>query len=181
MLFACFLLTLMPPILQIHDLHKIYTYRARSGFFRSEAREKEALKGIELEVAPGEVFGLLGPNGAGKTTLLKCIATLLLPTSGTITVNGCDSARDADGARAMLGCMLSGDRGLYTRLTGRENLAFFASMYHITGAEREGRVRELCDLLRLGDFVDRPVATYSLGKKINMPLPPPWTNPHPRL
>lgn len=158
----------MLPILQIHDLHKIYTYRARSGFFRSEAREKEALKGIDLEVAPGEFFGLLGPNGAGKTTLLKCIATLLLPTSGTITVSGRDSARDADGARAVLGCMLSGDRGLYTRLTGRENLAFFASMYHITGAEREERVRELCDLLRLGDFVDRPVATYSLGQKMKL-------------
>ncbi len=158
----------MPPILQIHDLRKTYTYRARGGFFHSERREKEALKGIDLEVAPGEFFGLLGPNGAGKTTLLKCIATLLLPTSGTITVDGCDSARDPDGVRAALGCMLSGDRGLYTRLTGRENLAFFAAMYHIVGAERDQRVAELCDLLRLPDFVDRPVATYSLGQKMKL-------------
>ena len=158
----------MPPILQIRDLQKTYTYRARSGFFRSQTRQKEALKGIHLDVAAGEFFGLLGPNGAGKTTLLRCIATLLLPTRGSIRVDGCDSARDADGARAALGCMLNGDRGLYIRLTGRENLAFFAAMYGISGAERDRRVDELCDLLRLGDFIDRGVATYSLGQKMKL-------------
>jgi ABC-2 type transport system ATP-binding protein len=70
--------------------------------------------------------------------------------------------------RASLGCLLNGDRGLYTRLTGRENLAFFAAMYGITGVECERRVDELCDLLRLADFIDRGVATYSLGQKMKL-------------
>jgi ABC-2 type transport system ATP-binding protein len=155
-------------MLSITNLHKTYDYRERSGFFRSRVRQKEALKGIDLEVQAGEFFGLLGPNGAGKTTLLKCIATLLLPTSGELVVNGCDSVRDADGVRASLGCLLNGDRGLYVRLTGRENLAFFAAMYGVTGVEREQRVDELSDLLRLGDFIDRGVATYSLGQRMKL-------------
>ena len=155
-------------MLSIRNLHKTYDYRERTGFFRSRLRQKEALKGIDLDVQPGEFFGLLGPNGAGKTTLLKCIATLLLPTQGTLLVNGCDSARDADGVRASLGCLLNGDRGLYVRLTGRENLAFFAAMYGITGVERERRVDELCSLLRLEEFIDRGVATYSLGQKMKL-------------
>src|SRR5438128_1633026 len=100
---------------------------------RDEDRRERfrAVDGIDLRVAQGEIFGLLGPNGAGKTTTMKMLATLLEPTSGSITVLGIDVARRPREVRARLGAMLSGERSLYWKLTGRENLEYFAALYHV--------------------------------------------------
>ena len=73
---------------KIEAISKTYLTKQRKGIFKSEKRPVEALKSINLSVAPGEIFGLLGPNGAGKTTLIKILTTLLLPTSGQAWVNG---------------------------------------------------------------------------------------------
>jgi ABC-2 type transport system ATP-binding protein len=156
------------PIVRIRDLYKTYISKERTGIFGARKRTIEALKGINLDIYPGEIFGLLGPNGAGKTTLIKCLTTLLLPTRGTIQVNGYDVVRDENRVRASVGCMLMGERGLYWKLTGRENLEFFGSLYHIPPEVRQRRIRELIELLDLGDIIDRTVETYSSGQKMKL-------------
>ncbi|MFX0115574.1 MAG: ABC transporter ATP-binding protein [Candidatus Hodarchaeota archaeon] len=154
------------PIIQTENLSKIYVSKTRKGLFKSEKREVKALDSVDLTIEDGELFGLLGPNGAGKTTLIKCLTTLLLPTSGTATVNGYNIHTDDNLVRASLGCMLMGERGLYWKLTGRENLEYFAALYHVPTPKRKLRVDYLVDLLDLGDFADRTVETLSSGQKM---------------
>jgi len=156
------------PIVRIRELRKTYISKERQGLLRSKQRAVEALKGISLEICPGEIFGLLGPNGAGKTTLIKCMTTLLLPTSGTIQINGYDVERNADQVRASIGCMLMGERGLYWKLTGRENLDFFGALYHLPPEVRRQRSQQVIELLSLGDIIDRTVETYSSGQKMKL-------------
>ena len=113
---------------KIQNLQKTYKTKKRQGLFKASVREVEALKGVSLEIQPGEIFGLLGPNGAGKTTLIKCLTTLLLPSGGRAWINGFELTKQDDAIRATVGCMLMGERGLYWKLTGRENLVFFGAL-----------------------------------------------------
>ncbi|MGD2026744.1 MAG: ABC transporter ATP-binding protein [Anaerolineales bacterium] len=151
-----------------HNLFKTYETKQRKGLFKSELRRVEALKDINLEVQPGEIFGLLGPNGAGKTTLIKILTTLLLPTSGKAMVNGFDTAEHEDKVRASTGCMLMGERGLYWKMTGRENLEYFGALYHFSPRDRKRRAEETLALLNLEDIADRMVETYSSGQKMKL-------------
>jgi ABC-2 type transport system ATP-binding protein len=128
----------------------------------------EALKGVDLEVRPGEIFGLLGPNGAGKTTLIKILTTLLLPTGGEAWVNGFHVEHQANQVRSSVGCMLMGERGLYWKLTGRENLEYFGALYHLNPSERKSRCQEIISLLTMDDIADRTVETYSSGQKMKL-------------
>ena len=158
-----------PPIpVRVENLGKIYQVRQRKGLFKSEKRSVEALKGVSLEVQPGEVFGLLGPNGAGKTTLIKILTTLLLPSSGQAWVNGFQVERQDNQVRATVGCMLMGERGLYWKLTGRENLEYFGALYHYSPKDRKRRAEEIISLLKLGEIADRTVETYSSGQKMSL-------------
>ena len=154
------------PIIKVETLSKTFVSKERKKGQRKRKKAVQALKDIDLEVYDGEVFGLLGPNGAGKTTLIKCLTTLLLPTSGTAWVNGYNVETQEDLVRASIGCMLMGDRGLYWKLTGRENLNFFGALYHVPKSPRLQRIEYLVDLLKLGDFVDRTVETYSSGQRM---------------
>src|SRR3990170_4106446 len=155
----------MESIIRVQSVSKTFvTKERRKG--KKGKRIVEALKDIDLEVYAGENFGLLGPNGAGKTTLIKCLTTLLLPTSGTAWVNGYNIEADEDSVRASLGCMLMGDRGLYWKLTGRENLDYFGALYHVPRPARRQRMDYLIDLLKLDEFSDRTVETYSSGQKM---------------
>jgi ABC-2 type transport system ATP-binding protein len=158
----------LEPIIRLRDLSKTYVSKERRGIFKSRKRVIEALKSINLDIYPGEIFGLLGPNGAGKTTLIKCLTTLLLPSGGTAWVNGYQIGRDENMVRASVGCMLMGERGLYWKLTGRENLNFFGSLYHIPPAVRRKRSQEIIKLLGLGEIIDRTVETYSSGQKMKI-------------
>jgi ABC-2 type transport system ATP-binding protein len=158
----------MNPIITIENLSKTYTSKERRHIFRSKKRLVEALKGVNLDIYKGEIFGLLGPNGAGKTTLIKCLTTLLLPTAGTATVSGYNLLKDDKMIRASIGCMLMGERGLYWKLTGRENLDFFGSLYYVPHNERKKKIEELITLLNLSDIVDRTVETYSSGQKMKL-------------
>lgn len=158
----------MPPIISIRELTKSYEVRERRGFFAYTKRRITAIAGISLDVNEGEFFGLLGRNGAGKSTLLKCLATLLLPTSGSALVNGFDLVKEPARVRGSLGCMLTGERGLYWKLTGRENLAYFAALHGIVGAGQRRAITRVVDHLGLGGFVDRPVETYSSGQRMKV-------------
>ncbi len=150
------------------NLSKTYQVRSRKGLFKSEKRSVEALKSISLEVNQGEVFGLLGPNGAGKTTLIKILTTLLLPSGGEAWVNGYNVVRDENKVRASVGCMLMGERGLYWKLTGRENLEYFGALYHLDPSARRKRSHQIIELLKLEEIADRMVESYSSGQKMNL-------------
>jgi ABC-2 type transport system ATP-binding protein len=152
----------------IEKLSKTYRARQRKGLFKSEEKLVEALKGVSLEIKPGEIFGLLGPNGAGKTTLIKCLTTLLLPTAGEAWINGYHLTKQDNQIRATVGCMLMGERGLYWKLTGRENMVFFGALYHLSPADRRRRADAIIERLRLDDIADRPVETYSSGQKMKL-------------
>jgi len=153
------------PIIRVERLAKTFLSKERKKGAKRK-REVQALRDVDLEVYDGEVFGLLGPNGAGKTTLIKCLTTLLLPTSGTAWVNGYSILEAENEVRASIGCMLMGDRGLYWKLTGRENLEYFGALYHVPRAVRRKRIEDLSALLKLGDYIDRTVETYSAGQKM---------------
>lgn len=158
----------MKPIIQVKNLSKTYISKERTHIIGSKKKIVNALKSVNLDIYEGEIFGLLGPNGAGKTTLIKCLTTLLLPTEGTATVNGYDLLKDDKMIRASVGCMLMGERGLYWKLTGRENLDFFGSLYYIPRDMRLKKIQELITLLGLSDIVDRTVETYSSGQKMKL-------------
>ncbi len=153
---------------RVEKLTKIYYPRQRKGIFRSEKRAVQALREVSLEIRQGEIFGLLGPNGAGKTTLIKCLTTLLLPTAGDAWVHGYHILKQENQVRASVGCMLMGERGLYWKLTGRENLEFFGALYHLTPSSRRKRAQEILKLLQLEDIADRTVETYSSGQKMKL-------------
>ncbi len=145
-------------------------FDSRKGFLFREATRTEALRGIDLSVEQGSIFGLLGPNGAGKTTLTKILSTLLLPTSGAAYVLGHDVVREADWLRPRMGLVLGGERGLYNRVSGRENLRYFADLYGIPLGERESRIREVLGRVDLDGASDRRVEEYSRGMKQKLHL-----------
>jgi ABC-2 type transport system ATP-binding protein len=153
---------------RVEALSKSYQVRQRKGLFKSQKSSVEALQSVSLDVQAGEVFGLLGPNGAGKTTLIKILTTLLLPTAGDAWVNGYHVLRQENQVRASVGCMLMGERGLYWKLTGRENLEYFGALYHLHPDERKRKAQEIIDLLGLKDLADRTVETYSSGQKMSL-------------
>src|SRR3989337_3488034 len=144
-------------IIKVENLSKTFTSKERKKGQPKRRKEVPALKSIDLEIRDGEVFGLLGPNGAGKTTLIKCLTTLLLPTSGAAWINGYQLTKDDNRIRATVGCMLMGERGLYWKLTGRENLEFFGALYHLSPADRRQRALEILERIQLGEIADRTV------------------------
>lgn len=142
-----------------------FVYRTSTGFVRRRRREVAALDGVSLEVESGELFGLLGPNGAGKTTTVKVLTTLLIPTSGSATVSGLDVVWDTAAVRRRIGFVLGGERGLYYRLTGRENLRYFAELYYLEPRTIGRRIEELFELVGLSERADDRVMWYSRGMK----------------
>jgi ABC-2 type transport system ATP-binding protein len=129
-----------------------------------------AVNGIDLRVERGEIFGVLGPNGAGKTTTLRMLSTLLEPTSGELTVLGIDVRRHPRQVRAQLGAMLSGERSLYWKLTARENLEYFAALYHVPPKEQRARIDAALVAVKLMDRADDYVERYSTGMRQRLAL-----------
>lgn len=128
---------------------------------------KVAVNGISFEVRKGEIFGILGPNGAGKTTTIKMLCTLLKPTSGKAEVLGIDVSDDrrTRELRSRINMVSGGERGLYYRLTGRQNLRYFADLYRVPSSLKEERVQKALDMVRMTDAADKRVETYSRGMK----------------
>jgi ABC-2 type transport system ATP-binding protein len=154
--------------IELRDVRRVF--HTTTGTLRRKAKEVVALDGLSLEVAEGELFGLLGPNGAGKTTTIKILTTLLIPTSGTASVVGLDVVRDAAQVRRRIGFVFGGERGLYYRLSGRDNLRYFAELYAVPPREIGPRVQELVELVGLKDRVDERVEGYSRGMKQRLHL-----------
>ncbi len=124
-----------------------------------------AVNGVDLEIRRGEIFGLLGPNGAGKSTTIRMLCTLLEPTSGTARVNGFDVVTQANQVRRNLGTVLAGERSIYWKLSGRENLQYFAALYHIPPTVAKKRVEELIERMEIKDRANELVEKYSTGMR----------------
>src|SRR5205823_2010355 len=163
------------PAVETKDLVKVFE-RGRRTIWQRLRRERDkrdrfrAVDGIDLVVEPGEIFGLLGPNGAGKTTTMKMLATLLIPTSGTIRVLGIDPLARPRDIRARLGAMLSGERSLYWKLTARENLEYFAALYHVPPQEIKARIANVLAAAKLTDRADDYVERFSTGMRQRLAL-----------
>src|SRR5438067_3661659 len=131
-------------VIEARELRR--TYKTTTGAVRRRTIYVEAVRGVSFEVGEGELFGMLGPNGAGKTTTIKMLITLLLPTRGEARVLGFDVVRDAREVRKRIGYVFGGDRGLYERLSGLDNLRYFAELYGVRGRRRIDEVLELVGL-----------------------------------
>jgi len=132
--------------------------------FRSQNRTVEAVRGVDLDVAPGELVGFLGPNGAGKTTTLRMLTTLLKPTSGTAEVAGCDLLRDPVGVRRRIGYVAQGGGTAPDTRVGEE-LEFQARLYRLDPATARRRTTELLERLDLAGLEQRLVQTLSGGQR----------------
>jgi ABC-2 type transport system ATP-binding protein len=124
-----------------------------------------AVEDVNLELAQGEFIGLLGPNGAGKTTLIKMLCCLVLPTSGTARVFGHDILKEEQEVKNLIGLVGTEERSFYWRLTGRENLQFFASLYHLTGKQSKNRIDDMIEMVGLSDVANMRFQTYSTGMR----------------
>jgi ABC-2 type transport system ATP-binding protein len=130
---------------------------------------REAVQGISLEIAEGEIFGLLGPNGAGKTTTISMVSTRIRPTSGDIHIFGTSVGTHVNAARRLLN-VAPQEEALYPSLTGEENLHFVARLYGVPRSERRARVAEALELVALESRKDDRVATYSGGMRRRLNL-----------
>lgn len=152
----------------VKNLHKVF-YSIR-GFWRQRKHPVVAVEDISFDIKQGELFGIVGPNGAGKTTTVKMLSTLLLPTSGTASIFGLDILRDTAKIRARIGFTFGGNKGLYGRLSGLDNLRYFAELYKIDPDVIPGRIQELFETVGLTGREQDRVETYSSGMQQRLHL-----------
>jgi len=148
----------------LENITKTYPGRRLSEYLRRRGGTP-ALRDISFTVGEGETVGLLGPNGAGKTTLLKIIGSLLYPSSGRVLIHGVDPVKEPLRSRSLMGLVTCDERSFYWRLSGRQNLHFFATLYGIPRARLNRRLEELLEILELAGAADRPFHSYSSGMK----------------
>lgn len=148
--------------LEIDALTRVFGSRSRP--------DRLALDQVTASFDAARVHGLLGPNGAGKTTLCRIVSTVLLPTSGRVTVLGHDVVRDSRAVRQRIGVVFGGDRGLYGRLTSAENLAFWCALYGVPRRTAQRRIPELLARVGLLDRAQVRVETFSRGMKQRLHL-----------
>jgi ABC-2 type transport system ATP-binding protein len=141
-------------LVEVRDLRRV---------FKTKKSESVALAGVDLDVHKGEIFGLLGPNGAGKTTLIRILTTLLLPTSGTATVQGFDVAKEPEKVRPLIGVASGSERPGYDFISARGNLWFFSQLYGIPTAVANERIKELATLLQFSEHLDKKLYMLSTG------------------
>ncbi|CAN5789172.1 ATP-binding cassette domain-containing protein [soil metagenome] len=140
----------------------VKTYTGKDG-------DVEAVRGVDLDVRPGEVFGFLGPNGAGKSTTVRMLTTLMTITAGSAYVAGVDVAAQPDAARRKIGVALQ-EAGLDPRQTGRELLVLQGRLFGLDAAEAARRAQSLLELVELTDSADRRIKGYSGGMKRRLDL-----------
>jgi ABC-type lipoprotein export system ATPase subunit len=152
----------------VAHLSKIYPIpfaRLKALLRRKSKPPVEALRDVSFDVRRGEIFGFIGRNGAGKTTLTKIVATLVQPTSGTVTVGAYDSVHDDVHVRMRVGLANAEERSFYWRLTAEQNLLFFARLYGMSTRTAKVRIADLFRQLELEDVARRRFGEISTGNK----------------
>ncbi len=159
-------------VLETHNLTKEFIRRKGLSSPRNPLEKKvfTAVRDINLSVERGEIFGLLGPNGAGKTTLTKMLCTLILPSRGTAAVCGFNLAKQQGKVKSKIALISSEERTFYWRLTGRQNLDFFAALHGIPKKLAARRIVEVLEIVEMTDAADRRFQEYSTGMKQRMGL-----------
>jgi ABC-2 type transport system ATP-binding protein len=154
--------------ISIRNLSKTYPvpFRRLRAFFRRPVKDPvEALRDVSFEVETGEIFGLIGRNGAGKTTLTKIVATLVQPTTGSVSVHGYDSVNDDEQVRRHIGLATAEERSFYWRLTSEQNLMFFARLHGLSDRAAKQRIKDLFAQLELDEVARRRFGELSTGNK----------------
>ena len=152
------------PAVEVDEITRVFEPR------RKRDKRVVALDSVSLTIPDGEIHGLLGPNGAGKTTLVKILSTVLLPTSGHARVLGHDVVEDTRAVRPLIGIVFGGERGLYTRLTARQNLEYWGALYRLPTRVVKERTAALLERVGLSDRADQRVEEYSRGMKQRLHL-----------
>jgi ABC-2 type transport system ATP-binding protein len=158
---------------EVRSLKKVYPVVKgyRELLFHPLARKwTTALRGVDLEVESGQCFCLMGPNGAGKTTLIKILSTLVLPDEGKVFIKGCDLEHETDEVKKHIGFALSEERSFYWRLTGLQNLDFFAALNSIPSSKRRKIIQEVLDLVGMKKAAEQRFNTYSTGMRQMMAI-----------
>ena len=150
-------------VVKAENLTRIY--ESSRGFLKKTRKKILAVDNLSFTVKKGEIFGLLGPNGAGKTTTIKMLSTLHIPTSGRASVLGYDVVEEAKNLYDKINIIFGGERGFYWRLSGRENLKYFADLYNMDRTIAQQRIEDLLEFVGLADRADEKVETYSSGMK----------------
>lgn len=156
----------MTPAIEIKNLSKVFRI---STSFGKKSKFQTVFDKLNLDVQPGEVVALLGPNGAGKTTLIKILCTLILPDEGEAKITGFDLVREADKVKRVISLAIADERSFYWRLTGRENLEFFATLYGVRGRQASQKITAAANSLDI-DFLDQRYQEYSAGMKQRLAL-----------
>jgi ABC-2 type transport system ATP-binding protein len=154
--------------ISIRNLSKTYPvpFRRLRAFFRRPVKDPvEALRDVSFEVETGEIFGLIGRNGAGKTTLTKIVATLVQPTTGSVSVHGHDSVRNDEDVRYHIGLATAEERSFYWRLTSEQNLMFFARLHGLSDRVAKQRIKDVFSKLELDEVARRRFGEMSTGNK----------------
>lgn len=155
-------------VISVRNLSKTYPvpFRRVRAFFRRPVKEPvEALRDVSFEVETGEIFGLIGRNGAGKTTLTKIVATLVQPTTGSVSVHGHDSVSDDEHVRRQIGLATAEERSFYWRLTSEQNLMFFARLHGLSDRLAKQRIKDVISKLELEEVARRRFGELSTGNK----------------
>jgi len=143
-------------VIIVNDLHKSFG-------------DVRAVKGVSFQARDGEITGLLGPNGAGKTTTLRMLYSLLPPDRGEILIDGLNPARDAMEIKRTLG-VVPDNRGLYSRLTARENISYYGELHGLSRQQIADRIAGLVETLDMADFIDRRTEGFSQGQRVKVAI-----------
>jgi ABC-2 type transport system ATP-binding protein len=153
-------------VISVEGLTK--TFRARGPFLRP--RRVDVLRGVDLEVGGEQIVGIVGPNGAGKTTLLEILATVVLPDAGRAAIDGHDVVGDAGEVRRLVAYCPAAAQTFYPRLSGLQNLEFFAALHGVVGTPAQDRIREALDGVGIDGLARAAVQTYSDGMRQRLAL-----------
>ena len=153
-------------MIEARELRRRFVVRERAGLLRRRRRIVEAVAGLDLEVAPGELVGYVGPNGAGKSTTIKMLTGILVPTSGTVRVVGLDPVRQRIELTRKIGVVFGQRSQLWWDLPLSDSFELLRHVYRVPRRQHEARLEQLGELLELGPFLATPVRQLSLGQRM---------------
>lgn len=163
-----------PYIIETRDLTKYFTPSTNLiDFFPRTFRKKHVIKAVDrvhIQIKRGETFALLGPNGAGKTTLIKMLSTLIVPTRGKAYIDGYEIVKHGEMVRRVIGLVTGEERSFYWRLSGKENLKFFGTLYNMKPKEIQRKTDYLVELLEMKEYIHTRFDEYSTGMKQHLAI-----------